>query len=46
MKFLAALLLTLSLSGSVLACSEDGRSGFLPENDLKIPGEFCLKENE
>jgi hypothetical protein len=37
MKFLAALLLTLSLSGSVLACSEDGRSGFLPENDLKIP---------
>ncbi len=37
MKFLSALLLTLSLSGSVLACSEDGRSGFLPENDLKIP---------
>ncbi len=37
MKFLSALLLTLSLSGSVLACSEDGRSGFRPENDLKIP---------
>lgn len=37
MKFLSALLLTLAISGSVLACSEDGRSGFLPENDLNIP---------
>lgn len=37
MKFLATVLLTLSVSSSVMACSEDGKSGFLPENDLRIP---------
>ena len=37
MKFLSALFFTLAISGSVLACSEDGRTGFLPENDLRIP---------
>lgn len=37
MKFLSALFFTLAISGSVLACSEDGTTGFLPENDLRIP---------
>jgi hypothetical protein len=37
MKFLSVLFVALSLSGSVLACSEDGKSGFLPDNDLYIP---------
>ncbi len=37
MKFLATTLLALSLTGSVLACSEDGKSGFLPDNNLSIP---------
>jgi hypothetical protein len=31
------LFVALSISGSVLACSEDGKSGFLPDNDLYIP---------
>ncbi len=30
------LLATLVLSGSVFACTEDGSTGFLPENNLKI----------
>lgn len=37
MKFLSVLFVALSLTGSVLACSEDGKSGFLPENDMYIP---------
>ena len=37
MKLLSIALLALSLTGSVLACSEDGSSGFLPENNLRIP---------
>jgi hypothetical protein len=37
MKFLITLALALTLSGSVFACSEDGTTGFLPENDLRIP---------
>ena len=37
MKFLLSLTLALSLTGSVFACSEDGKSGFLPENDMYIP---------
>ncbi len=37
MKFLSVLFVALTLSGSVLACSEDGKEGFLPENDLYIP---------
>lgn len=35
MKFLALLALTFSLSA--LACTEDGSTGFLPENDLYVP---------
>jgi hypothetical protein len=37
MKLFTVLALALTLSGSALACSEDGSSGFLPENDLNIP---------
>lgn len=37
MKFLSALVLSLTLSGAALACSEDGKTGFLPENNLRIP---------
>lgn len=38
MKFLAlTLTLALGWNQSVLACSEDGKSGFLPENSLRIP---------
>jgi hypothetical protein len=37
MKFLIALLLTMTFSNHVLACSEDGSTGFFPENDLYIP---------
>ena len=37
MKLLSVLAFTLMLSGTTLACSEDGSSGFLPENDLYIP---------
>ncbi len=36
MKFLA-IVLALTLSASAISCSEDGSSGFLPENNLKIP---------
>ncbi len=39
MKFLTALIFTLTLSGSVIACTEDGKGGFLPENDLSIPAD-------
>lgn len=39
MKFLTALVFTLTLSGSVIACTEDGKGGFLPENDLSIPAD-------
>jgi len=34
---MTAVFLGLSISGSVLACSPDGKGGFLPENDLYIP---------
>lgn len=37
MKIVSALLLTLVLSGTSIACTEDGKSGFLPENSLSIP---------
>jgi len=37
MKFLFALMLLVLFSRSVSACTEDGSSGFLPENDLNIP---------
>lgn len=37
MKLLVAFTLLLSFSVAALACSEDGKSGFLPENDLYIP---------
>lgn len=37
MKLISIFLMSLSLSASVLACSEDGNSGFLPENTLSIP---------
>jgi hypothetical protein len=37
MKFLSVLLVALTLTGSVLACSEDGSTGFLPENKMNIP---------
>ena len=30
-------LIGLTLAGSILACSPDGKGGFLPENDLYIP---------
>ena len=33
----AAMLIGLSLSGLSLACSNDGKDGFLPENDMNIP---------
>jgi hypothetical protein len=33
----ATLVIGLTLVGSVLACSEDGTGGFLPENDMYIP---------
>ena len=36
MNFSAAVV-GLTLAGSVLACSMDGKGGFLPENDLYIP---------
>lgn len=34
---IAALTVGLSLAGSALACSNDGRDGILPENNLNIP---------
>lgn len=37
MKFLSALVLSFALVGSSFACSEDGSTGFLPENDMRIP---------
>ena len=37
MKFLTSMLIALTLTGNVMACSEDGSSGFLPENDMHIP---------
>ncbi|HXH75235.1 MAG TPA: hypothetical protein VNJ08_09740 [Bacteriovoracaceae bacterium] len=37
MKFLTMLAFVLSLSGQVMACSEDGSTGIVPENDLNIP---------
>lgn len=36
MKYFA-FVLALTFSGMVMACSEDGSSGFLPENNLNIP---------
>lgn len=36
MKFVA-ILLSLLITGSSIACSMDGKSGFLPKNDLYIP---------
>jgi hypothetical protein len=37
MKFLSLMVVASLLSPTVFACSEDGKSGFLPENDLSIP---------
>lgn len=37
MKFLTAIVIALTLSGAALACTEDGTSGFLPENTMNIP---------
>lgn len=37
MKLLSVLALTLMLSGTAFTCTEDGKEGFLPENDLNIP---------
>jgi hypothetical protein len=37
MKFLLSIVFSVAIFGQVLACSEDGKSGFLPENDLYIP---------
>ncbi len=39
MKWISLTVLSLALSGAVLACSEDGKSGFLPENNLRIPAD-------
>lgn len=36
MKFILGLILTLSLT-NVFACSEDGSTGFVPENEMNIP---------
>lgn len=36
-KKMTAMVLGLTLAGSALACSEDGKDGLLPENDLYIP---------
>jgi hypothetical protein len=35
-KKMTAMILGLSLAGSVLACSKDGKDGFVPENDMYI----------
>lgn len=43
MKSVLVLFLTLTLSLSAFACSEDGSTGFLPENDMHIP--VGLKSN-
>jgi hypothetical protein len=37
MKFLTTLIFALSFAGNVLACSQDGSSGILPEHKFKIP---------
>jgi hypothetical protein len=37
MKLALTMALTLSLSANVFACTENGKSGFLPENNLRIP---------
>ncbi|WP_408096694.1 hypothetical protein ACJVC5_16790 [Peredibacter sp. HCB2-198] len=37
MKFLTALVLSMALAAPSFACTEDGKGGFLPENDLSIP---------
>ena len=37
MKFLSAIVLSFALIGSSIACTEDGSTGFLPENDMRIP---------
>lgn len=36
MKKLTAMALGLTIAGSALACSQDGKGGFVPENDLYI----------
>lgn len=36
-KKMSAMVLGLTLASSALACSQDGKGGFLPENDLFIP---------
>lgn len=36
-KKMTAMILGLTLSSTALTCSEDGKGGFLPENDLYIP---------
>ena len=37
MKFLTAFVLSMALAAPSFACTEDGKGGFLPENDLSIP---------
>jgi hypothetical protein len=37
MKFALTLAITLTFSLAAFACTEDGKSGFLPENNLRIP---------
>jgi hypothetical protein len=37
MKLFAVLALSITLGGAAFACSEDGKKGFLPENNLRIP---------
>lgn len=37
MKFVSMMIVTALLAQPALACTEDGKGGFLPENDLSIP---------
>lgn len=40
MKTILIIFLTISFSAASFSCSEDGKSGFLPENDLYLPVGF------
>ncbi len=37
MKHFVTLILSLTLAGAVFACAENGKTGFLPENNMRIP---------
>lgn len=39
MKFLLASILAATMVGPAFGCSEDGKTGFLPENDMNIPAD-------